>query len=179
MSQPITTHLLRYKNENDEWVDIPVIVSTMYNSYVVYCKEHDIPAVDETTYYETIGNLAAYVEALNDKAGNIDALVSALETGSLPLTQGGTGQSFANAYQLIAYLWRGLTGDPGWNAQHLLVKNMLVTQEGLDNVVNTLTTDLSTKLNINNIASGTKTPDEAGLATTVQYYFQYEQVERV
>lgn len=161
-------HLLKYKNDEGEWIALPFAVINVYDIYCARCGEQNITPVDEHTYFETLGNLESLVNALNKEAGNIDALAAALNDGVLPLHMGGLNQSFVSEAALGTYLKSLLTGK-----SNLGVNDHLATSQDLGNLNNALTQLSSDKLDASKISMGPDAPDEE---TTGDYYFQYDTV---
>lgn len=109
----IPGHILKFKNENGEWIDIPLLVINVYDAYVNYCTERNIKPVSQETYYTTLGELKTLTEQLGNSTEAIQTLAAALgEKKSLPLSLGGTGHSFNTEPDFIDYLTEaGLVDD--------------------------------------------------------------------
>jgi hypothetical protein len=136
----------------------------MYQMYVMYCTEHNITAVPETTYYETIGNLQAIVDRLTENSESIDRLSEALGAGVLPLEMGGTGIKITHK-SLADYLFAAeLNG--GLN----LATKGYADAEAAD-VEHRLNTS---KLDKATIAYGTEHPDDRTDLDDATIYFQYK-----
>lgn len=157
MANSIKGHLLKYKLKDGTWVTLPLSVINVYDIYTTYCAENNITPVDKTTYFQTLGNLENLVSELAGSTDAIEQLTTALAGGVLPVTKGGTGCS--SEQNLINYLTTGLG---------------LVTASQAENTAVAYTDSVvKNKLDANKIAHGTKAPAEAGLGSSVMYYFQY------
>ena len=154
-------HLLKFKNEQGEWVPLPLAIVNVYDTYVAYCNERQITPVSETEYYVTLGNLKTYVDQLAGSADNIATLTAALSEGTLPLSLGGTGKTFATELAFIQYIFNSLADNYS-----------VLTESEFNNAIAPITEDIRRKFNADNISSGTLPPDEAGFPG--EYYFQYE-----
>lgn len=98
-------HLLKYKNENNEWVSIPFTASDMYDMYVEYCVKHGYTAVTDDVYYNTIGGLMELVNRLTGSSDALTSITKALSEGALPAPLGGTGITISRTpdiYTLLA-----------------------------------------------------------------------------
>ena len=153
-------HLLKYKNDEGEWIALPFAVINVYDIYCARCREQNITPVNEHTYFETLGNLESLVSTLQDETGTIASLVTALGGGYLPLSKGGLGQSFNDETALTVYL-KGLLDD------------YLATVQNLEVLQNNLNQSIASKLDASKISMGPDAPDEE---TTGDYYFQYDTV---
>lgn len=159
MSENIKGHVIKYK-VGDEWVDIPVAVINVYNTYVAYCEHNGIEPVSESEYYITLGNVKQYAEQLANSTDAIAALTNALgEEEVLPVTLGGTGRRFTNESELLNFFK---------NELHLAG---LPTNEDLEQVDTNLQTAINTKLNKTEITYGTTEPNTS---TVGSFYFQYK-----
>lgn len=164
MDNQIQGHLLKYKTETGEWVPIPILLATMYQMYVMYCTEHNITAVPETTYYETIGNLNSLVERLENSAGNINTLAEALDGGVLPLALGGTGIEITHG-SLADYLFAAeLNGGLNLATKGYAAAEAADVEHRLD----------TSKLDKATIAYGTEHPDDRTDLDDATIYFQYK-----
>lgn len=159
MSENLQGHLIKYK-VGDEWVEIPLAIVNVYDTYVAYCEQNAIEPVSESEYYVTLGNVKQYAEQLAGSTESIAALTSALgEEGVLPVTFGGTGHSFTNEYKLLDWFK---------NELHLAG---LPTNEDLENTEQSLQTKIDAKLDKTVITYGTEEPNES---TAGSFYFQYK-----
>lgn len=154
-------HLLKFKNEQGEWVPLPLAIVNVYDTYVAYCNERQITPVSEAEYYVTLGNLKTYVDQLAGSADNIDTLTAALSEGALPLSLGGTGKTFATELAFIQYIFNSLADNYS-----------VLTASEFNNAIDLINDNLQHKFNADKISSGTRTPDEVGFPG--EYYFQYE-----
>jgi hypothetical protein len=84
-------HLIKYKDTNGNWIEIPVAVGTAYTMYKSYCQEHGIESVSEETYYATLGNLQLLVNQLAGSSDALQSMSAALRSGALPTNMGATG----------------------------------------------------------------------------------------
>jgi hypothetical protein len=97
-------HTIKFKTPEGAWVDIPLAIIDVYNVYQQYCTEHNIEPVTVDTYYNTLGNLATYVEQLGNSTNAIESLKEALDSGTLSTTMGGTGKAFDSFNALVTEL---------------------------------------------------------------------------
>lgn len=84
-------HLFKYKDKDGNWIEIPILVESMYNAYVAYCTKNSIEPVPETIYYQSVGQLKKLVEDLGSSAENLNAIADSLAQGALPQNLGGLG----------------------------------------------------------------------------------------
>ena len=155
-------HILKFKDEQGQWVDIPILVVDVYDTYVAYCKENNVTPVSATTYYGTLGKLDDYVSQLTANANNIAALTAAInsiangEVSVVHTDRGGTGRSFEDTDALITYIYAQLKEN-----------HSVIDEDALDETVEEID---NTKLNKSEISVGSIAP---GAGTTGTYYFQY------
>lgn len=90
-------HILKFKDEQGNWVSIPILVSGIYSAYVKYCTDNNITPVSQDVYYQTIGSLQTLVNQLAGGADAANAIVSALGSGALPTAMGGLGVTISNS----------------------------------------------------------------------------------
>lgn len=170
MSENIKGHLIHYKNEKGEWIPLPVSIISVYDAYVAYCNENNIKPADETTYYQTVGNLQTLVKQLSGSTEAIEDFAAALDGGVLPVSKGGTG--YDNMTTFAIELRDLLIGMPGANQ---LATDVFVNEQ-INEAFNSndiYITDMDSKLNRSEIASGNLTPnDNPNLSPACVYYFQ-------
>lgn len=166
-------HIIKYKLEDGTWVTIPVVVSDMYTAYKAYCLNNNIEPVDQTTYFQTIGNLKELVEQFADNSENIQSVADALAGGVLPLTKGGLGISIG-AGQKYTTLRAALTDreDGGYGVGLATYDDLLYIR---DAICTRYDAGLDSKINNTAFASGTDTPDKANLSSDVMFYFQVKE----
>jgi hypothetical protein len=84
----VTMHTLCIKNENGEWVEIPVFYQTVYNCYKDYCVEHNMSVLTVDAFYNVFSMLAdsGFINTLLEQFQNQDVI---------PISLGGTGASTA------------------------------------------------------------------------------------
>ena len=153
---------LYYRTKDGKWVAIPYSIINVYDAYMQYCLEHNLNAVDRETYYQTLGNLAQYVAEIQRLTGNLtnlEELTNSLENGVLPVTLGGTGQSFGTYDEMLA-AFMAHSGVSG---------HIQTLARGIDTLSNT-------KADIHYFQSGTKAPDDT---TEGYFYFQYKDAAEV
>lgn len=93
----IAGHLLKFKDENGNWISIPITTSDIYNMYVQYCEEHSVEPVTQEVYYQTLGSLQDLVSQLAGSADAMSAMANALGSGALPTAMGGLGITISDA----------------------------------------------------------------------------------
>ena len=151
----MNAHVLKFKNEKGEWVEIPYLVSDMYNMYVTYCREKGIEPVSQDDYYTSVGMLGTLVSQLADSTEAVQTLSEALNRGVLPTTLGGTGLEINDS--LESYLKNDLLLVSGNTA-------LEIAQAESNGVKDEL---------LGKTYSGTKKPTErTDLDDSVEYYFQ-------
>jgi hypothetical protein len=167
-------YLLHYKNENNEWVPIPVSIRNVYDAYVAYCEKNEIGYVTETEYYAALADVKATLTELKGLLGNaesmskLEALIATLKDGVLPLERGGTGASIGDDVDsdyatICAFLLDNLGFGKDGTVQ-TLPQRFATLSESI--------TSLSTnKLDKTSISSGIADPTDS---TSGTYYFQYE-----
>lgn len=160
MSENTKGHLLHYKNEEGQWVPLPMSVVNVYDIYVSYCNSNGITPVDEITYYQTLGSLQGLVTDLAGSTAAIASLNAAIGAGVLPLSKGGTGQAYDSESDFIDSI-----------EDKLNLQNRLDTvRENAIVAVQNEVKAIATKLDASEINKGTSTP---GANTPGTYYFQY------
>ena len=116
----VNGHLLKYKDEQGNWISLPVAIIDVYDTYVAHCVEKGITPVSQEDYYITLGNLSTLVQQLAGGSDAIQALAKALGNGALPPSMGGTGLSLSTA----EYIYTLVTVEPeGWGTSALSCTN--------------------------------------------------------
>jgi hypothetical protein len=168
-------HVFKVKHPNGvDWIEIPILYQTMYQAYVDYCKDNNVPVIlSQVEYYIMLGELKGLREALEEYVNILQ------DQSSQPLsrTKGGTGVSVDTVSELAEYL--GLTSNlddtSGNKFPNTVVVKGAITQSATD-TYNTLKQELDSSIltvnqTINNafndfglddlgISAGTKKPDE-------------------
>jgi len=159
MADNIQGYSLKVKGADGTWFDVPVLYTSIYDAYCTYCAEQTPPLIPVTAdiYYGTLGTLSALVESLGDNTASIQELTTALAGGNLPLSKGGLGVSI----------------DPNSTTDYLKSLKAFILYTANLNEKTATTAEINSTVTAK-FASGTLTPANAGLAPTVEYYFQYE-----
>lgn len=109
-------HLIKYKDDQGNWVSIPVAIIDVYDTYVARCIEKGITPVSQEDYYITLGNLGTLVQQLAGGSDAVQALAKALGSGALPPSMGGTGLSLSTAEYMYTLV---VTEPEGWGTAAL------------------------------------------------------------
>lgn len=161
-------HTFKYKDKDGNWIEIPILVESMYNAYVAYCTKKNIDPVSEDTYYQSVGDLQNLVNKLDGSADQVAALISALGDGVLPQRLGGLGVAIgSDAYPTLQDALVKL-------ANMVTLEQFTANNATLANSIADVDTELRGLLTDKKDASafsyGTKTPDKN---TSGEYYFQH------
>lgn len=162
-------HIFKYKDKDGNWIEIPILVESMYNAYVAYCTKNSIEPVPETIYYQSVGQLKKLVEDLGSSAENLNAIANSLAQGALPQNLGGLGVAIG-------------TDEEYTTLQDALVQlaDVVTTQQlnarvtALQSTINTLQTNMNTSIAGKEDAASFSKGDKTPTANTPgKYYFQY------
>ena len=178
MSDTNTTikgHVLKVRDpkERNIWYDVPVLYSTIYQSYVTYCTQHVLPILTEDEFYALMVNMQDAINTINN-------FLSASEGKVMALDKGGTGVSVKTIPQLLNYLGLIVSSSAALPNDNTFPTTMKVHQDILsalqeaksyvDN--NKPINDTITYVNGNKIGSGTSAPPSAN-PNNLKYYIKY------
>ena len=180
MSNTFKGHILKYKKESGEWVDIPIAIVDVYDRYVAYCAENNIEPVSETDYCKALSDIdtkLANIESVLGTLDNIEALqglITALQGGILPTTKGGTGVNYASSDAFVTDMYdKAVNVSKRNHADDRKLTTLDVVKTTIQSAIDLFAKDnMDSKFDAAEILWGTEAPDSHTPGT---YYFQVKE----
>lgn len=159
-------HILKYKDKDGNWINIPFTASDIYTLYCLYCKEHGVEPVSQADYYISVGALSTLVAQLGSNATHLQDIAKSLENGALPVALGGTGLVLSDHANILEYLLDPDRG-PGIATESYVADKIVDYNESTGKF----------KLDVKDIVADTRHPEETQWRDEERpkYYFQIEQ----